>query len=73
MNAPHWEPVAIIDLEPGDVVLSAEGPARVRGWIWRPHQATLTVTVIATGRRLTLGGSHAVRVRPDTSREPAAS
>jgi hypothetical protein len=46
----EWQDVRVVDLEPGDVILSRYGPARVRSWRWTPAgRVTVDATMLDTG------------------------
>lgn len=46
----EWEDVRAADLEPGDVILSRYGPARVREWRWsRIGGITVDAIMLDTG------------------------
>jgi hypothetical protein len=46
-----WRDIRVIDLEPGDVILSRYGPAEVRGWprSTRPGRVTVDAKMLDTG------------------------
>ena len=57
-----WENIDPVELARDDIVLSRYGPARVRGWRWRPPEGvTVDVELLSTGATMRMRGARVLR------------